>query len=166
MRTRTQRELIDEIAGLYKTFDNVKEYYQASFFSDDKGVLIKYKSVINAEFYSKSRRQDPTARISVAKKAIRDYKKVSCSDMGLADIMVYYIETVIQYTNDYNVINESYYSSIISMYQQALEFIFKQELVDVFIGRLRDIKSAKDNMGWDYYDEILIDLYYRFIGED
>ena len=42
-RKKEQKELIDEIADLYKKFDSVKSYYQASVFDDDQGVLEKYK---------------------------------------------------------------------------------------------------------------------------
>ena len=167
LRTKSDKELIDEIAGLYKSFDNVKEYYQASFFKDDEGVLRKYKSVIEHEFFPKSWRQDPPARLSVAKKAIRDYKKVSCSDIGLADIMVYYVEIGVQFINDYGVIDtdDAFYTSMMGMYQQALDFILKQGLVDPFLDRLRAIISDTDNMRWGFHEE-LVDLYLTYIDEE
>jgi Family of unknown function (DUF6155) len=167
LRTKTQKELIDEIVGLYKSFDNVKEHYQASFFNDDDGVLNKYKTVILQEFYPKSPRQDPPARLSVAKKAIRDYKKISCSDKGLADIMVYYVEIGVQFINDYGVIDtdDAFYTSMMGMYQQALDFIYKQGLIDPFRGRLKAIISDTDNMRWGFHEE-LVDLYINYIDEE
>ncbi len=42
LRKKEQKELIDEIADLYKKFDSVKSYYQASVFDDDQGLLHKY----------------------------------------------------------------------------------------------------------------------------
>ena len=51
LRKKGQKELIDEIADLYKKFDNVKSYYQASVFDDDQGVLDKFKQIIELEFF-------------------------------------------------------------------------------------------------------------------
>ena len=165
LRTKTQKELIDDIAGLYKSFDNVKEHYQASYFNDDTGVLEKYKKVIEYEFYPKSWRQDPLARLSVARKAIRDYKKVCCSDGGLAEIMVYYVETGVRYTNDYGDIDEAFYVSMAGMFQKALNFIINQKLVDVFKDRLRAIVIDTENTGWGFHDQ-LIDLYNFHIDDE
>ena len=74
LRKKEQKELIDEIADLYKKFDSVKSYYQASVFDDDQGVLEKYKQIIEYEFFPKSIHVEPPCRISVAKRAIADLR--------------------------------------------------------------------------------------------
>ena len=43
LRNKSTRELVDEIAYLYKTFPIVKDYYQGTFFMSDKDVALKYK---------------------------------------------------------------------------------------------------------------------------
>ena len=45
LRKKSQSELVDEIALLYKKLSCVKEYYQSSFFGDDSAVLKKYKKI-------------------------------------------------------------------------------------------------------------------------
>ena len=109
---KEHKELIDEIADLYKKFGNVKSYYQASVFNDDQGVLDKFKQVIALEFFPKSIHAEPPCRLSVAKKAISDYKKVSCSDLNLADIMLFYVECGIKFTNEYGDIDDRFYNSM------------------------------------------------------
>ncbi len=77
LRKKEQKELIDEIADLYKKFDGVKNYYQASIFNDDQGVLNKYKKIIELEFFPKSIDAEPPCRLSVAKKRfliIKNYR--------------------------------------------------------------------------------------------
>jgi hypothetical protein len=86
----------------------VKEYYQIRL-SDDDGVLQKYKAIIEHEFFPVSDRKDPPARLSVAKKAITDYKKLTDSQVNIADIMVFYVETGVRFTNEYGDINEAFY---------------------------------------------------------
>jgi len=68
LKSKTQKELIDDIATLFKSFDVVKEYYQVQLFGNEKSVLQKYKAIIEHEFFPISERKDPPARLSVAKK--------------------------------------------------------------------------------------------------
>jgi hypothetical protein len=56
-------------------------------------------------------------RGSVARKAVSDYKKVSASKFGLADVMLYYVEMGVQFTNAYGDIDEAFYNSMESMYE-------------------------------------------------
>ena len=46
LKSKTQKELIDDIATLFKSFEVVKEYYQVQLFDDDDSVLQKYKAII------------------------------------------------------------------------------------------------------------------------
>ena len=50
MSFKSNVELIEEIAGLYKKVPTVKEYYQSSLLGDDAAILEKYKDIVNAEF--------------------------------------------------------------------------------------------------------------------
>ena len=50
LRKKSDYELIEEIAHLYKTFKPVKEYYQASFFDDEEAIMAKYKQIVRDEF--------------------------------------------------------------------------------------------------------------------
>ncbi|MGB5631552.1 MAG: DUF6155 family protein [Waterburya sp.] len=76
LKTRSQAELIADIAELYKRFQPVKDYYQIQLYpQDEKQVAAKYKKIIEDEFFPA--RGFGRARLSVAKKAITEYKKVN-----------------------------------------------------------------------------------------
>ncbi len=162
LKTKTQKELIDDIVTIFKTFEAVKEYYQVQLFDNDENVLQKYKAIIEHEFFPISERKDPPARLSVAKKAITDYKKLTRSGINIADIMVFYVETGVRFTIDYGDIDEVFYISMESMYEKALKFIVKNGLVATFNKRLLAIISNTEGMGWGFHDD-LADLYYRYV---
>lgn len=164
LKTKEKKELIDEIADLYKKFPDVKNYYQASAFNDDQSVLNKYKAVINAEFFPESRYAEPPCRLSGAKKAISDYKKVSCSDSNLADIMLFYVECGVKFTNTYGDINERFYSSMESQYAAACEFIIVRELQNGFQKRAHDIVTKTANCGWGFHDG-LAETYFSYFDD-
>ena len=164
LRKREHKELIDEIADLYKKFDSVKSYYQASVFDDDQGVLEKFKLIIELEFFPKSIYAEPPCRLSVAKKAISDYKKISCSDQNLADIMLFYVECGIRFTNEYGDIDDRFYSSMGSVYANACEFIYENSLQEHF--QVRALTAVTDTLdcGWGF-NEYLCDTYYQYFDD-
>lgn len=154
LRKKTQYELVEEIAHLYKRFSNVKEFYQASFFNDDSAVLEKYKKLVRDEYIPSGRRQFPRMRASVARKAISDYKKVSCSNAGLADIMLTFVESGVWCTREYGDIDEPFYCSMESMYENAAKLITKEGLIQTFDDRLCDILEKTSQMGWGFHDAL------------
>ncbi len=162
LKSKTQKELIDDIAKLFKLFDVVKEYYQVQLFGNDERVLQKYKVIIEHEFFPISERKDPPARLSVAKKAITEYKKLTTSGINIADIMVFYVETGVRFTIEYGDIDEAFYISMESMYEEALKFIVENGLATIFNNRLLTIVSDTEGMGWGFHDG-LADLYYSYI---
>ena len=164
LRKKEQKELIDEIADLYKKFDSVKSYYQASVFDDDQGVLEKYKQIIEYEFFPKSIHAEPPCRISVAKRAIADYKKLSCSDANLADIMLFYVECGVKFANDYGDIDERLYNSMASVYVNACQFIHKNNLESRFQPRALAIVTDTSNCDWGFH-EYLRDSYDDFFSD-
>jgi hypothetical protein len=162
LRKKEQKELIDEIADLYKKFDSVKSYYQASVFDDDQ--LEKYKQIIEYEFFPKSIHAEPPCRISVAKRAIADYKKLSCSDTNLADIMLFYVECGVKFTNDYGDIDERFYNSMASVYVNVCQFIDKNNLKSKFQPRALAIVADTSNCDWGFH-EYLRDSYDDFFSD-
>ena len=164
LRKKTQNELVEEIAHLYKKFSNVKEFYQASFFSNDSAILEKYKQIVQNEFIPNGRSHFPKMRASVARKAISDYKKISCSNAGIADIMLTYVESGVSCTTEFGDIDEPFYNSMESMYESALKYMVKERLFHEFQDRVRAIVKNTSQCGWGFHDQ-LSDLYHIYSTE-
>ncbi len=151
--SKTNAELVEEIAQLYKTFPNVKEYYQSILLDDDSVILEKYKEIIKGEFLMRGNRF-PKMRLSVARKAVTDFKKISRSTHSIADIMVAYVEAGVSCTNEFGDIDEPFYNSMESMYETALKYVVKEHLFNEFGDRLFDIVDDTRDIGWGFHDQL------------
>ncbi|MEM8832625.1 MAG: DUF6155 family protein [Cyanobacteria bacterium P01_G01_bin.19] len=151
LKSRSQAELIDEIAELYKRFKPVKEYYQIQLNSgNDAQVIENYKKKIENEFFPS--RGLGRAKLSVAKKAISDYKKVAVSSVSVIDLMLFYVEQGVKFTQAYGDIDEPFYYSMESTYDRAIQDMTKFGLKDTFRKRCQQIVLDTRGMGWGFHD--------------
>jgi hypothetical protein len=153
LKNFSKDELIREILELSKTFGSVKDYYQIKL-SPQKELLIseKYKKIIQNEFFPT--RGIGKARLSVAKKAIVDFIKVSETPTSVVDIMLFYVEQGVKFTNAYGDINEPFYESMEKMYEVAVECMSKHKIKEAFKERCRKIVEDTSDMGWGFYDNL------------
>ncbi len=107
LKTCSQEELIAEISALYKGIPAIKDYYQVKLNPQSElQVAEKYKKIIKNEFFPT--RGFGKSRLSVARKAVNDYKKLTASAASVADIMGFYVEQGVLFTNAYGDINEPF----------------------------------------------------------
>jgi 7-cyano-7-deazaguanine synthase in queuosine biosynthesis len=160
LKTCSREELIDDIAELFKRFEPVKDYYQVKLSQDatqaNVEVITKYKKIIENEFFPA--RGFGKAQLSVARKAVLDYKKVSNSPASVADIMLFYVEQGVNFTKEYGDIDEPFYNSMESMYKKATEWIVKHNMRPAFQTRARKIVENTSEMGWGFHD-MLSEIY-------
>ena len=162
LKTCSQEELTAEISALYKGVPAVKDYYQVKLHPQSElQVAEKYKKIIENEFFPT--RGFGKARLSVARKAVNDYKKLTASAASVADIKVFYVEQGVRFTNAYGDIDEPFYNSMESMYATALEWIAKHDLQKEFQSRCKAIVCDTSGIGWGFHDG-LNDLYTEAYG--
>ena len=157
LKNCSKEELISDISELFKRFDLVKDYYQIKLSpQEETQVIAKYKKIIENEFFPT--RGLGKASLSVAKKAITEYKKIGETPVGVADIMLFYVEQGVKFTNAYGDINESFYNSMESMYEKVVEWIVRYEMQDIFNARCARIVEDTSGIGWGFHDA-LSDIY-------
>ena len=149
---KSHAELVEEIALLYKKFPLVKEYYQSNLSGDDTEVLNKYRDIIRGEFVMNGNRM-PKLRLSVARKAVTDFKKVSSSPYNTADLMLFYVETGVKCMLEFGM-DEPFCNSMESMYETALKHIVKEKLFAIFDSRLKGIIRIARGVGWGIDDQM------------
>jgi hypothetical protein len=153
LKTRSQEELIGDIAELYKRFQPVKDYYQIQLDpQDEKQVAAKYKKIIEDQFFPA--RGYGRAKLSVAKKAIADYKKVNKTIVDIIDIMLFYVEQGVRFTDAYGDIDEPFYISMEDTYEKAVNEIIKHRQKDTFQKRCYKIVLDTSEMGWGFHDTL------------
>ncbi len=153
LKTRSQEELIGDIAELFKRFEAVKDFYQIQLYPEEqKQVAERYKKIIENEFFPT--RGFGRAKLSVAKKAITEYKKVNQSSVGLIDMMLFYVEQGVKFTRAYGDIDEPFYNSMESMYEKAIKNVIKYKQEETFQKRCYKIVSDTSGMGWGFHDAL------------
>lgn len=68
--------------------------------------------------------------------------------------MLYYVEQGVDFTNEYGDIDEPFYNSMESMFDQALKLILETDLQDTFFSRCRAIVKKTSHIGWGFHDNL------------
>jgi len=152
LEQKNQKELINEIIAICKKFPQVKEYYQAQY-SDSIDLLEKHKEIIEKEFVDGQTRGLPKARLSVAKKAVQDFKKINDEPALLAEIMFRFVECVSDFNSDFGVDEERYYTSPEDMFEKTLKLLKSKKLLLKFKDRAHQIVENACE-AWGHYDTL------------
>lgn len=161
LKTLDKDKLIDLIADLYKKNKSVKEFLDFYVSPNEKELFEKYRDKVFEAFYPT---RGYTYKLKDGKQAISDFKKFAPSSDLLADLMLFYVEMGISFTNDFGDISESFYSSLESTYVAALTLMSKENLLDKFADRAAKVVSDTSNIGWGFHD-YLSAVYYDFYNE-
>jgi len=159
---KTKNELIKEIAKLYQTFPQVKEYYQAQG-SDIEEIAKKYKDIIQKEFIEGKTRGLPKARFSVARKALNDFKKLTNEPELIAHMMLTYVESLSWFNTEYNPDVEDFYTRAEDLFETVLGFIQKHQLLERFQPRAYHlVQNATEGYG---HQDSLCERYEQVYGD-
>lgn len=156
-------KLIDLIIDLYKKNKLVKEFFD--FYVNphyENELLENYKNKVYRAFYP---RGSYDYNLKDAKKAISDFKKLGTSPKLLADLMLFYVETGVKYTNDFGDINEAFYYSLEATFHDALTLMKKENILDDFKERARKVVDDTSGIGWGFHD-YLYDVWTEFYSTE
>lgn len=151
--------LINLIIDLYKKNKSVKDFFDFYVNPNEKELFNTYKDKVYQAFYPK---RGFGHKLKEGKQAISDFKKLGASTELIADLMLFYVETGVKFTNEYGDIDENFYSSLEKTYVQALTLMKKEDLLNNFTDRVKDIVDDTENIGWgfhDYLSEVYADFY-------
>jgi len=144
-----KKNLIDLVADLYKKNKSVKEFMDFYINPDEKALLDKYRDKVFEAFYP---RRGYNYKLKDGKQAISDFKKLEPSADLLADLILFYVETGVQFTNDFGDIDGAFYSSLEKTYVAALTLMRKENLLDKFADRSAKVVSDTSDIGWGFHD--------------
>jgi hypothetical protein len=160
LKNKSVDELVKEIGELYKKFPDVQDYYKNTLTESGKTEVVrKYNKIIKNEFFPE--RGMGRLNLAVARKAVNDFKKISTSSFDIANIMIFYVENGVEFTNEYGDINESFYSSIECMFESALKYIRVTEQEEEFYTCCEKIVNDTSGIGWGFHDT-LSDLFAEY----
>lgn len=156
-----KNKLIELFAELYKKNNSVKEFLNFYVNPDEKELLEKYRNKVFEAFYPKRGNQ---LMLKVGKQAINDFKKLGVSPELLADLMLFYVETGVCFTNDFGDIDQTFYSSLENTFHTALKLMKKENLLEKFVDRAGQVVSDSDGIGWGFH-YYLLEAYTDFFSD-
>ena len=157
LKQQSREALIDFLVDCYKVNLQVKEYITARYAGQDtmKQIFENYKNKVYDVFFPYNMRAQ--FKIGEARKAVNEFKKI-CTDQRLViDVMLYYVEMGVEFTNTYGDISESFYSSIESMYQSVVDVINKHKdpaIYNMLSKRLKAVVDDTSGIGWGFHDNL------------
>lgn len=158
-----KKELVEEVLKLYTKFSQVKEFYQMELSEDTKAFVESYKKKIKAIYFPARGYRYP--RASAIRRLISKFKKVAVFDYDVVDLLLYRVENGIAYSKTFGGIDEAFYTSIESSYDEALKLIIKSNLLSEFKDRCQEIVNGSEYIGWGFHDN-LSDAYEECFGEE
>lgn len=154
----SKEQLILQILELNKKYKDVRSYYKFSLNPDLTAEREKLKNAVYECFFPK---RGYKLRLKEARKIISDFKKLEPDVESLADVMMHYVESGVEFTDEYGDIGEPFYNSVASMFGNTAKLIKENGLKETFIVRAKKIMDDTSNIGWGFHDE-LSDIYYDY----
>jgi hypothetical protein len=154
-------KLIQLITDLYKKNKSVREYVDFFIKPDELSAFSSYREKVFEAFYP---RRGFGPKLSAGKQAISEFKKLEASPELVADLMLFYVETGVEFTNEFGDIDEGFYSSLGSTYGSALKLMKKEGILAKFSKRAKKVVEDTDKIGWGFHDH-LWHTYYTFYDD-
>lgn len=153
------------ILDMYSNSKSIAEYMD-QLLNPDKGPegLIKYKKIIEKEFYPKNP-MFASFKYSVAKKAIKDFASIKPEPIYLSELMLYLPELASKYSHDFGDMGEQFYISAENNFSIALSYIAKNGLLSHFKERAKRILLYASVCGYGF-DDSMNDIYGTFYKDD
>ena len=170
LKQKSQSELVSLLIESFKDNDYVKEYLSARYGGEKmmENILVVYKNKIDSVFFPNNYKAG--FKLSGAKKVISDFKKLCSNEKLVLDLMLYYVEQGVAFTNTFGDINEAFYESLKKIYWVVIEAVNKHSeplIYNLFKDRLRVVLDNTGGISWGFYDD-LNEMYYRikWLGSD
>ena len=158
LRKLDKEKLVELVADLYKKNKSVKELLDFFVNPNEQELFSKYKDKVYEAFYPK---RGDIFRLSDGKRAISYFNKLDASKELLSELMLFYAEIGVEFTNEFGDIDEPFYNSVASVYSNALTLMDKENILDKFADRAKKIVDDTSGIGWGFHDE-LGDIYSDF----
>jgi hypothetical protein len=166
LRTKDKNQRISEIVRLYKANIWVQDdcALWLSVVSDDD-MLTNYQQRLKKELLDEKKlnKRVPQLRLSITQQILTNYRHLTQSATHIADLMLYYLECGAEASQRFSPLHDSFYSHMVSVYQQTLQWLVKHQLLTTYRSRVDAIlQAASDVVECDFdikmakvYDETI-----------
>jgi len=159
----SREALIAEVLKLYDKIKSVKDYYEMDLGTDTSAVLNAYKTKIERQYFPKRGYGNPKA--SEIRALISAFKKIAVFEFDVVDLLIFRVEQAVNFTNAYGDIDEAFYSSAESAFDDALKLAQKTAILTHIRERSINIVKETKNIGWGFHDS-LFSTFTEYFGEE
>lgn len=147
-----KEQIAEQLLELYDKFSPVKTYYDFIFNPKEDKLVGEAKAKIANEYFPvKSRRAK--LRRSTAQKYIKHFLTLGVDAHSVADVMLFNIETAQKYAAGRTILFGAFYKSMFNSFEQAVQFIVSNRIVDDFNARLQAISKEAARQRWQNEEE-------------
>ena len=143
----TKKQLKEQVIDLYTRFKPVKTYYNFVFNPKEEKLLDDAKFKISKEYFPQNNRK-PKTRRSVAQKIIKHYLQLGVDAYVVADVMLFNIEVSQKYTQEKQIKQVSFYTSMLKSYTELLSFVIEKGISNDFALRINTVVKECENQNW------------------
>jgi hypothetical protein len=150
-------ELICLLKDLFDHSIESRAFLSARFLAEGvpDAILDKYRKRIVEQFLPK--RGEGKLDLRSARRTIRDYRKATSDLAGTVDLMLTYVESGTDFTNQFGDISESFYNSLESVLDEMVGLLRTTEgaaLYPRFQDRVSRLARIASGIGWGYGDHV------------
>ena len=147
LKELNKEQLEDQLSELYDKFKDVKVYYDFAFNPNEDKLIGEAKvKIANEYFPAKGKRAK--MRRSVAQKYIKHFLTLGVDVTMVADLMLFTIETAQSFSSKRHVKYDSFFKSMFTAYQQAVNFMIENGILNEFLDRVVEIKTESNRQNW------------------
>ncbi|MFY0675617.1 MAG: hypothetical protein JXQ87_19665 [Bacteroidia bacterium] len=156
-----KKEIIDIISDLYKKNKAAKEYFDFFAQPDENKLFKDYRDKVFYSFYPK---RGFNYSLKNGKKAISDFKKLGPSDELVAELMLFYVETGVDFTNDFGDIDDAFYTSLAKTFDSALGLLYDTGSLEKYHDKVKNMIDKTGEIGWGF-DDYIRQTYYNYFSD-
>ena len=148
------KDLLNLVGDLYALRTENQDFLHARFLKD-ASTLVPYRETIE-HYISPAEPWKNPVKISLARKAISDYRKAVGDPEGLAELMLYYVECGVSFTLEFGDIDKAFYYSVVSVFSDGMKMLSRcdQDVIDKLLPRFEGAVHSTADIGWGFYDSL------------
>lgn len=162
IKNMEEEELKNQILELIELIPSAREYYDLRINPKlERKMLEEYKNIIKKEFFP--HKEEVKMRYSVVSEAIIEFQRKALTPNSSVELMLYYVEVALDFTNMYGYIGEKFYISVEGTFNKALNYAFKNEIEDEFYLKCKEIVERSSDVNEDFQESIneIFDKYFE-----
>jgi hypothetical protein len=148
LNSLNKEQVEEQFLELYDKFSDVKTYYDFVFNPKEDKLIGEAKAKISNEYFPAKTKRAKLRR-STAQKYIKHFLALGVEAHGLADLMLFNIETAQKYTEKRDMRYGSFYKSMVNSFGQVVDYVVANGILPEFKSRILAVEEKVKKQGWE-----------------